>query len=139
MLNIYIYMRPNRGDEKEQEENIYFSLSEPSGGLQDENISYDDLLREVDLLELTSEPNYDDYIANEINYSTNYTRKELDRIADYYEISKRKKRKNDIIQDIILFEKDTENIEIVYRRKRLWAYIKEISDDKYLRKFLIFN
>ena len=59
-------------------------------------------------MELTSYGHYDDYMANEINYSTNYTRKELDRIADYYEISKRKKKKDEIIQDIVIFEQDPE-------------------------------
>jgi hypothetical protein len=88
---------------------------------------------------MTSIPNMDDYMANEINYSTNYTRKELDRIADYYEISKRKKRKDDIVQDIVIFEQDPENIELVFRRKKLWSYMAEIKGDKYLRKFLIFN
>ena len=120
-------------------ENIYYSLSEPQQSAGTGNVTYNELLREVDLLEITNDNRFDDYMANEINYSTNYTRKELDRIADYYEISKRKKKKDDIIQDIILFEQEGENIEIVYRRKRLWAYIKEIKDDKYLRKFLIFN
>ena len=69
------------------------------------SVTYDELLREVDLLEMTSIPNMDDYMANEINYSTNYTRKELNRIADYYEISKRKKRKDDIVQDIVYLNK----------------------------------
>ena len=131
-------MYTNNGDTNKRE-NIYFSLTEPSGTTDITNVSYDDLLQEVDLMELTSYGHYDDYMANEINYSTNYTRKELDRIADYYEISKRKKKKDEIIQDIVIFEQDPENIEVVYRRKRLWAYIKEIGDDKYLKKFLIFN
>ena len=131
-------MYTNNGD-KNKRENIYFSLTEPSGTTDITNVSYDDLLQEVDLMELTSYGHYDDYMANEINYSTNYTRKEMDRIADYYEISKRKKKKDEIIQDIVIFEQDPENMEVVYRRKRLWAYIKEIGDDKYLKKFLIFN
>ena len=118
--------------------NISYSLIEPTRK-SSPDVTYDDLLREVDLLEMTSIPNMDDYMANEINYSTNYTRKELDRIADYYEISKRKKRKEDIIQDIVIFEQDPDNIEVVFRRKKLWSYIEEIKDDKYLRKFLIFN
>ena len=118
--------------------NISYSLIEPVRK-SSPDVTYDDLLREVDLLEMTSIPNMDDYVANEINYSTNYTRKELDRIADYYEISKRKKKKDDIIQDIVIFEQDPENIELVFRRKKLWSYIAEIKDDKYLRKFLIFN
>ena len=121
------------------EDNISFSLIEDISTKPSSRVTYDDLLREVDLLEMTTVPNMDDYMANEINYSTNYTKKELDRIADYYEISKRKKRKDDIIQDIVIFEQDPENIELVFRRKKLWAYMKEIKDDKYLRKFLIFN
>jgi hypothetical protein len=121
------------------EDNISFSLIEDISTQPSSRVTYDDLLREVDLLEMTTVPNMDDYMANEINYSTNYTKKELDRIADYYEISKRKKRKDDIIQDIVIFEQDPENIELVFRRKKLWAYMKEIKDDKYLRKFLIFN
>ena len=118
--------------------NISYSLTEPVRK-SSPDVTYDDLLREVDLLEMTSIHNMDDYMANEINYATNYTRKELDRIADYYEISKRKKRKDDIIQDIVIFEQDPENIELVFRRKKLWSYMAEIKDDKYLRKFLIFN
>ena len=118
--------------------NISYSLTEPVRK-SSPDVTYDDLLREVDLLEMTSIPNMDDYMANEINYSTNYTRKELDRIADYYGISKRKKKKDDIVQDIVIFEQDPENIELVFRRKKLWSYIAEIKDDKYLRKFLIFN
>ena len=130
-----MYIAPQDGTD---ETNISYSLVE-STAKKTEMVTYNELLREVDLLELTSEPNLDDYMANEINYSTNYTRKEMDHIADYYEISKRKKRKDELIQDIVLYEQDPENIEIVYRRKRLWAYMKEIKGDKYLRKFLIFN
>ncbi len=130
-----MYIAPQDGAD---ETNISYSLVE-STAKKTEMVTYNELLREVDLLELTSEPNLDDYMANEIYYSTNYTRKEMDHIADYYEISKRKKRKDELIQDIVLYEQDPENIEIVYRRKRLWAYMKEIKGDKYLRKFLIFN
>ena len=60
--------------------NISYSLIEPVRK-SSSDVTYDDLLREVDLLEMTSIPNMDDYVANEINYSTNYTRKELDRIG----------------------------------------------------------
>ena len=120
-----------------KENNVFYSLEEPLR--LNQNITYNELLREVDLMEITSDIQIDNYTAREIYYSTNYTKKDLDRIADYYELSKRKKRKDELIQDIILFEQEPDNIEIVYRRKKLWAYIQEIKDDKYLRKFLIFN
>ena len=35
----------------------------------------------------------DDYVASELNYNENYTKKQLELIADYYNISKRKKKK----------------------------------------------
>ena len=121
-------------------ENISFSLQETCSEKNDENIiSYEDLVREVDLMEMTSIIGMDDYIALEVDYQTNYLKKDLDRIADYYEISKRKKRKEQLVEDIVLFEKDPENIEIVFQRKKLWSYVKEIKSDKYLSKFLILD
>jgi len=87
----------------------------------------------------TSSVAMDDYIALEIDYQTNYIKKELERIADYYGISKRKKRKDQLVEEIVIFEKDPENIELVYRRKRLWSCIEEIRGDKYLSKFLILD
>ena len=120
----------------EIEQNIHFSLKETCKE-KSEIVTYDDLINEVDLLEITNESIMDDYIASEINYQTNFTKKELERIADYYMISKRKKKKDELITDIVFFEKDSTNLMIVHKRKKLWAYMLEIKEDKYLRKFLI--
>ena len=121
-------------------ENISFSLQETCSDKNDENIvSYEDLVKEVDLIEMSSIIGMDDYIAMEVDYQTNYLKKDLERIADYYEISKRKKRKEQLIEDIVIFEKDPENIEIVFQRKKLWSYVEEIKSDKYLSKFLILD
>ena len=121
-------------------ENISFSLQETCSDKNDEIIvSYEDLVKEVDLMEMNSIIGMDDYIAMEVDYQTNYLKKDLDRIADYYEISKRKKRKEQLVEDIVLFEKDPENIEIVFQRKKLWSYVEEIKSDKYLSKFLILD
>ena len=68
-----------------------------------------------------------------------FTKKELERICDYYEISKRKKRKADLIQDIIIFEQDEMNSEIVNKRNELWYCIEQIKNDNYLKKFLILD
>ena len=121
-------------------ENISFSLQETCSDKNDDIIvSYEDLVKEVDLMEMNSIIGMDDYIAMEVDYQTNYLKKDLDRIADYYEISKRKKRKEQLVEDIVLFEKDPENIEIVFQRKKLWSYVEEIKSDKYLSKFLILD
>lgn len=68
-----------------------------------------------------------------------FTKKELERICDYYKISKRKKRKADLIQDIIIFEQDEMNNEIVNKRNELWYCIEQIKNDNYLKKFLILD
>jgi hypothetical protein len=68
-----------------------------------------------------------------------FTKKELERICDYYNISKRKKRKVDLIQDIIIFEQDEMNNEIVNKRNELWYCIEQIKNDNYLKKFLILD
>jgi len=101
------------------EHNITYSLNEDSKEVL-ASVTYDDLLHEVDMLEITrTNASMDDYIALEINYQTNFTKKELGRIADYYGISKRKKKKGELITDIVLYEKDQENLHIVHQRKKL--------------------
>ncbi len=122
----------------EKKGNLSFSLQEVSKENQEE-VTYADLLKEVDYMEMCSTVAMDDYIAQEVEYDTNYTKKELDKIAEYYEITKRKKKKHDLIEDIVVFEKEPANIETVYKRKKLWGYIQEIKADKYLSKYLIFD
>ena len=133
--------------------NLHYSLQENKKN--NDNVSYEDVLQQVETLDEALdealpdlEATYiyeedilgmDDYLASELDYQTNYIKKELERIADYYEISKRKKRKDELIEVIVLFEKDPVNIQKVYQRKKLWRYIEEIRKDKYLRQFLILD
>ena len=123
-------------------QNLTFSLHEENK--EDNEISYEDLLKNIETLEETLETNsdfdeIDEYTTLEINYNTNYTRKELNHIANYYSITKRKKSKQQLVVAIILFELNIENSSIVYTRKNLWEYMKEIKLDKYLSKFLILD
>ena len=140
---------------KTDKQNVSYSLQENKKN-NETDVTYEDILKEVDVMDVKDgNINYDfeindgydmeaymgmdDYIASELDYQTNYIKKELERIADYYEISKRKKRKQELAQDIVIFEKNPLHFEIVYRRKKLWSYIEEIKGDKYLSKYLIFN
>jgi len=130
--------------------NLQYSLQENKKN--NEQVSYEDVLQQVDTLDevlpdLETQYIYeeeailgmDDYLASELDYQTNYIKKDLEKIADYYEISKRKKRKNELVEVIVLFEKDPVNIQKVYQRKKLWKYMEEIKKDKYLRQFLILD
>tara|TARA_B110001454_G_scaffold218236_1_gene245689 strand:+ start:4619 stop:5008 length:390 start_codon:yes stop_codon:yes gene_type:complete len=125
--------------------NLSYSLIEKDN--VNDPITYQDLLKQVHedaenathLDNVDTDFNMDEYIASEVNYNENYKKKELERIADYYEISKRKKRKQKLIEDIVIFEKDEVNKKITERRKLLWYYMEEINNDNYLRKFLILD
>jgi hypothetical protein len=81
----------------------------------------------------------DNYVALELYYQENFTLKDLNKICDYYEISRRKLRKDEIVQEIVLFECDPNNSEIVQKRKLLWFYVSELKNDKYFKKFVIFD
>ncbi len=127
--------------------NLNYSVFEPEIDDTIESTTYDDIMKEVEEEEkkqtnsniMFGEVTLDDITALEIEYDTNYIKKELIKIAEYYEISIRKKNKKDLISEIVIFETSGENIAIVERRKELWFYINEIREDKYLSKYLIFD
>jgi len=81
----------------------------------------------------------DNYVALEVYYQENFTLKDLHKICDYYEISRRKLRKDEIVQEIVLYECDPNNSEMVQKRKLLWFYVSELKNDKYFKKFVIFD
>ena len=81
----------------------------------------------------------DETLAMTVNYNENYTLKDLQKIAEYYEISTRKMNKAEIIENILTYEDNPENREKTMRRKQMWSYMKQIKQDKYLKQFLIFD
>ena len=133
----------------DEQKNLSFSLKEEMLSNIKNELTYEELLENVDSMETHSDVS-DDFIYNEdmygdeclaveLNYDTNYTKKQLERIADYYEISKRKKNKQQLIDSIVVFESIDNNLAKVLLRKKLWLYVKEIKADKYLSKFLILD
>ena len=85
----------------------------------------------------------DDMYTEMVNYDMNYTVKQLLLICDYYGLMKdvrtNKMKKQDVIEQILLFENNMENYEVVVRRKELWYYINELKNDKMMKKFIIWN
>ena len=73
----------------------------------------------------------DDMYTEMVNYDMNYTVKQLLLICDYYGLMKdvrtNKMKKQDVIEQILLFENNMENYEVVTRRKELWYYINELK------------
>lgn len=80
----------------------------------------------------------DSILANQLNYSDNYVLAELKKIAAYYDISTRKLRKEELIQEIVLFESDQTHSDIVNRRIKLWYFVKELKQDKYFKPLILF-
>ena len=127
-------------------ENIFYNVKEKIDNQRQENreIDVDKLLKEINEQYFLkgegteSKMRSDISLALEIEYNTNYGVKDLGKILDYYGISKRKLRKDEMIQLIIFFEEDENNFELVSRRRRLWTNIKELQEDKYFSKFIIF-
>ena len=81
----------------------------------------------------------DNIIAQHVDYFENYKLKQLYRISDYYQIPRRKLKKEDLIAAIVQFENDHVNIKIVYNRKRLWHYLNELKSDAYCEQFVDFD
>ena len=105
------------------------------------NIEYNEIMNLVDISieEKDNKNNKDLLLAFEIFYNENYIKSELEKIADYYNISKRKKKKNKLIKNIVEFECDVENEYITNRRKTMWFYISELENDEIMSKYIIFN
>jgi hypothetical protein len=76
------------------------------------------------------------------HYDKNFTVKELQQIYDYYvfcgmKSERGKKKKQDLICEILLFEENGENDEIVLKRKELWFYIEELKRDKFMKNYIL--
>jgi hypothetical protein len=125
---------------------------------KDENSSNDNLCEIVKLLNDFEQISYintaldnsnrmciedDDMYTEMVNYDMNYTVKQLLLICDYYGLMKdvrtNKMKKQDVIEQILLFENNMENYEVVIRRKELWYYLNELKNDKMMKKFVIWN
>ena len=85
----------------------------------------------------------DQLYTDMLNYDMNFTVKQLLLICEYYgllkDVKTNKMKKQDIIEQILMFENNNDNSEMVIRRKELWYYINELKDDKIMKKYVIWN
>jgi len=128
------------------EENITFFLNDGSECDEDLMDLYK-LQNELNEIEIygtsNQETESDDIFLEMKDYEMNYNVKQLMLICEYYDILKdvriNKLKKQDIIEQILLFEKNMENVEITVKRKELWYYINELKNDKMMKKFVIWG
>ena len=83
----------------------------------------------------------DNLSANLIHYDINCNVKQLLLICEYYGIAKdlksNKCNKSDILNTLIIYENNFENINKVNKRKKLWNYINELKKDKFMKKYVL--
>jgi len=64
--------------------------------------------------------------------------KQLELICSYYEIStKNIKKKQLMIEQILLFENNLENRTIVKRRNSIWSIMDKLKQDKIIKRYII--
>ena len=76
-------------------------------------------------------------IAQKMDYTLNYTLPMLQHICGFYNIEYKRVKKHILISKLVDFEMNNTNIEIVQERKRLWYYMQELKENKYLSKYII--
>jgi uncharacterized protein Yka (UPF0111/DUF47 family) len=123
-------------------ENILLFLNEKQDKVNN-NIDIESFLQQFHNLECDNfTEQFDDEIFTQMkNYELNFNVKQLLLICEYYvllkDVKMNKMKKQDIIEQIILYENNTDNIEMVIKRKELWYYMSELKNDKIMKRFVI--
>jgi len=123
-------------ENKNQIDNIFFSVEEC---VDSDELDLTELLNEIGKTDIT----YDDdlIIPQIVNYHENYTVKELLLICEYYGVAKELKsnkcNKNEIIQFLVIYESNSMNSDIVFKRQNMWFYINELKNDKFMKKYVL--
>ena len=83
------------------------------------------------------------YIGVPDAYYEAHTIKELMKICEYYDLAKNVKnakcKKQDIVATVVFFEAQPENREIVNKRNKMWAYMREVANDQKMKPYLIWT
>jgi len=125
-------------------ENIFFYLDEDmNDNIINEEVDYsyvDEIDNKIYYYDYDLENN-DKFVALYSQYKLNYNVKELLLITEYYGIAKelkiKKCNKELIIQFIVDFESNPINDQIVVKRRKMWFYINELKNDKFMKKYVL--
>ena len=134
------------------QENISMNIDESISIICDEATGENDtnhieaILKEINEGSCLSDYNFDTdtlLMVKTIDYDTNYNVKQLLTICDYYgllkEIKTNKLKKEEIISFLLDFEENAENSLIVYKRKQLWYFMEELKNDKFMKKYILWQ
>jgi len=108
----------------------------------------ENFLKEIN--ETSLDYNFNDQIQTQtllmiksLDYDMNYNVKQLLVICDYYgllkEVKINKLKKPEIISFLLDFEENIENSLLVYKRKQLWYFMSELKNDKFMKKYILWQ
>jgi hypothetical protein len=113
-------------------------------GFDYNDYSYDNTeqsLKQDSSLEYFKEKNL--YVGVPEAYYDAHTIKELMKICQYYDLAKNVKsakcKKQDIVATIVFFEAQHENKKIVNKRHKMWAYMRELTNDPKMKEYIFWN
>ena len=90
---------------------------------------------------INGEDDEDEKMCQVLNYTLNYTVKDMTKICEYYRIDKmvkkQKMNKEDIINSVVSFERDYKNNDTVARRQLLWHCMQELKQDGFMKKYVL--
>ena len=120
--------------------NIIMEIEDESFLNEETNLDYvNDFLNECD----TENELEDLRTPLTLDYAENYTVKELLLICEYYgfakEIKANKLGKDLLIQCLVDYEMDPINAVIVEKRRNMWFFINELKNDKFMKKYVLWQ
>ena len=130
---------PNNTPNNNTHDNITFFLEEK---VDNTSLANDSEIQNM-LKEFEDEFNKEVFDPVEEAFVPVDTVKDLLKICQYYGIDKNIKaskcKKQDIISTIVFFESLPENVKIVNKRHKMWAYIVELTNDPKMKKYIIWT
>ena len=102
-----------------------------------EDIDFIQLINQIECTDIYN----DNKMSKIIHYSENFTLKELYLICEYYgfvrDLKSNKCNKEVIINILVDYELNPDNLSIVTKRENLWLYINELKNDKFMKKYVL--
>ena len=128
-MNIQFFFHEEEEEDQQNNEKVCNDFKDGN------EITVDSLMMDFDELNLI-----DDRNADLMNfYNDNYNVKELLKVCEYYGIIKEahKCKKLGLIYNILLFENNDMNYDVVLKRKQMWYYMNELKQDKFMKRHIL--
>ena len=118
--------------------NISYTITELNNDISNNDSNNDISNNDISNYNISNIDNDSSYDIDIYVYNT-YNVKQLSLILQYYDITKGRMCKDEIIQTILLFERDYHNLNIVNKRKYLWSIATQLKNDDFFSKYIVFD